>query len=104
MSTGGGTVLPPGASCPRIPWIDSFPISAYVSDALGHCHSPDQAKSSSETPLKEEGIKIRKVDTDDRRCISDELDKCSHPLEIESESLPAGFHANLSSPVKTMWN
>ena len=116
-------------------WIDSFPISAYVSDALDHCYSPDQANSSSETPHKEEGIKRRNVDTDDRRRISEELDKCSHPLEIESDvlynivnvqvapalvnvsdavslgalmvtdfrkSLPAGFHAKLSSPVKTM--
>ena len=68
-------------------WIDSFPISAYVSDALDHCYSPDQANSSSETPHKEEGIKRRKVDTDDRRSISEELDKCSHPLEIESDVL-----------------
>ena len=116
-------------------WIDSFPISAYVSDALDHCYSPDQANSSSETPHKEEGIKRRKVDTDDRRRISEELDKCSHPLEIESDVLynlvngqvapavvnvsdamslgalmvtdfrkllPAGFHAKLSSQVKTM--
>ena len=116
-------------------WIDSFPISAYVSVALDHCYSPDQANSSSETPHKEEGINRRKVDTDDRRRISEELDKCSHPLEIESDvlynivngqvvpavvnvsdalalgammvtdfrqSLPAGFHAKLSSPVKTM--
>ena len=67
--------------------IDSFPISAYVSDALDHCYSPDQANSSSETSHKEEGIKRRKVDTDDRRRISDELDKCSHPLEIESDVL-----------------
>ena len=116
-------------------WIDSLPISAYVSDALDHCYSPYQANSSSETPHKEEGIKRRKVDTDDRRRISEELDKCSHPLEIESDvlynivngqvapavvnvsdtlslgalmvidfrkSLPAGFLAKLSSPVKPM--
>ena len=42
-------------------WIDSFPISAYVSDALDHCYSPDQANSSSETPPKEEGITRRNV-------------------------------------------
>ena len=116
-------------------WIDSFLISAYVSDALDHCYSPDQANSSSETPHKEEGIKRRKVDTDDRRRISDELDKCYYRLGIENDvlynivngkvapavvnvsdalalgalmvtdfrkSLPAGFHAKLSSPVKTM--
>ena len=116
-------------------WIDSFPISAYVSFAPDHCYSPDQANSSSETPHKDEGIKRRNVDTDDRRRISEELGKCSHPLETESDvlynivngqvapavvnvsdalvlgalmltdfrkSLPAGFHAKLSSPVKTM--
>ena len=110
-------------------------ISIRIRDALDHCYSPDQANSSSETPHKEEGIKRRKVDTDDRRRISEELDKCSHPLEIESDvlynivngqvspavvnvsdalslgalmvtdfrkSLPVGFHAKLSSPVKTM--
>ena len=53
-------------------WIDSFPISAYVSDSLDHCYSPNQANSSSETPHKEEGIKRRKVDTDDRRRISED--------------------------------
>ena len=68
-------------------WIALFPISAYVSDALDHCYSPDQANSSNETPHKEEGIKIRNVDTDDRRRISEELDKCSHPLVIESDVL-----------------
>ena len=77
----------------------------------------------------------RKVDTDYRRRISEEFDRCSHPLEIESDvlynivngqvapavvnvsdalalgalmvtafrnSLPAGIHAKLSSPEKTM--
>ena len=29
----------------------------------------------------------RKVDTDDRRRISEEFDRCSHPLEIESDVL-----------------
>ena len=37
--------------------------------------------------IKEEGINRRKVDTDDRRRISEVLDKCSHPLEIESDVL-----------------
>ena len=115
--------------------IDSFPISAYVSYALDHLYCPYQANSSSETPHKEEGIMRRKVDTDYRRRISEEFDRCSHPLEIESDvlynivngqvapavvnvsdalalgalmvtafriSLPAGIHAKLSSPEKTM--
>ena len=68
-------------------WIDSFPISAYVSDALDHCCSPDQANSSSETPYKEEGTTRCIVDTDDRRRINEELNTCSHPLEIESDVL-----------------
>ena len=77
----------------------------------------------------------RKVNTANRRRISEEFDRCSHPLEIESDvlynivngqvapaavnvsdalalgalmvtafrnSLPAGIHAKLSSPEKTM--
>ena len=51
-------------------WIDSFPISAYVSDTLDHCYSPNLSSSSSETPHKEEGAKRCKVDEDDRQRIS----------------------------------
>ena len=60
-------------------WIDSFPISAYVSDTLDHCYSPDLSSSSSETPHKKECVKICKVDENDRQRISTELGKCSHP-------------------------
>ena len=48
-------------------WIDSFPISAHVSDTLDHCYSPDLSSSSSEMPHKEEGVKRCKVDEDDRQ-------------------------------------
>jgi hypothetical protein len=68
-------------------WIDSFPISGYVSDTLDHCYSPDLSSTSSETPHKEEGVKRRKVDDDDRQRISTKLGKCSHPLEIDSDVL-----------------
>ena len=65
-------------------WIDSFPISAYVSDRLDNCYAPDLASASSETPHKEEGVKRCKVDEDDHRRIRRELGKCSHPLNTES--------------------
>ena len=68
-------------------WIDTFPISAYVSDTLDHCYSPDLSSSSSRTPHKEEGVKRCKVDEDDRQRISTELEKCSHPLDTESDVL-----------------
>ena len=55
--------------------IDSFPISAYVSDTLDHCYSPDLSSSSSETPHKEEGVRSCKVDKDYRQRISTELVK-----------------------------
>ena len=42
-------------------WIDYFPISAYVSDTLDYCYSPDLSSSSSETPHKEEGVKRCKL-------------------------------------------
>ena len=45
-------------------WIDSFPISAYVSDTLDHCYYPDLSSSSTKTPHKEEGVKRCKVDED----------------------------------------
>ena len=67
--------------------IDSFPISAYVSDPLDHCYSPELSSSFSETPHKDEGVKRCKVDEDDRQRISTEPGKCSHPLDTESDVL-----------------
>ena len=61
-----------------------FPISAYVSDMLDHCYSPDLPSSSTETPHKEEGVKRCKVDENDRQRIGTELGKCSHLLDSES--------------------
>ena len=68
-------------------WIDSFTISAYISDTLDHCYSPDLSSSSSETPHKEEFVKRCKVDEDDRQGISTKLGKCSHPFGTESGDL-----------------
>ena len=65
-------------------WIDSFPISAYISDTLDHCYSPDLSSSSSETPHREECVKRCKVDEDDRQGISTTLGKCSHPFDSKS--------------------
>ena len=50
-------------------WIDSFPISANLSDTPDHCYSPDLSSSSSEMLHKEEGVKRCKVDADDRQRI-----------------------------------
>jgi len=68
-------------------WIDSFAISAYVSDTLDHCYSPDLSSRSSETPHKEEGVKICKFDEDDRQRIRTELVKFSHLLDTEMDVL-----------------
>ena len=70
-------------------WIDSFPISVYVSDAMEHMYSQaDQLpNSSSQIKHKEEGNKRRKLDFDDRENISSELAKHSHPLTVQSEVL-----------------
>ena len=116
-------------------WIESFPISAYFSDTLDHCFTSDISYASGEKPHKEEGMKRRKLDQNDRQCISAEHNRCLHPLEttcdvlynISNEkvalkdvnladslilgaqmattshnSLPSGFHAMLSSRIKTM--
>jgi len=128
-------------------WIDSFPVTAYLSDTMAHIYpdppikeSKDQAGASTTNSgprHKEEGKKRREMDADDRRRISLELSKMSHPLENPSPhlyniangrfgppeaevnvadsvdigermaaqfwaSLPTGFHATLSSSIKTM--
>ena len=131
-------------------WIDSFPVTAYISDTLEHIY-PDHSINESDVlndqvgttntcsgpRHKEEGRKRRNTDADDRRRISLELATMSHPLENQSPhlyniangaypsdgleinvdesvaigcrmasmfrtSLPTGFHATISSPIKTM--
>ena len=68
-------------------WINSFPISAYITDTLDHCYSPDEPESSSEMLHTEKGVKRCKVDEDDHPCIRTELAKCSHPLETDNDDL-----------------
>ena len=78
-------------------WINSFPITAYISDTLNNIYpdppfkeSKDQAganDTSSGPRHKEEGKKRREMDADDRRRISFELSKMSHPLENQSPQL-----------------
>ena len=78
-------------------WIDSFPVTAYLSDTMAHIYpdpsikeSKDQAGASTTSSgprHKEEGRKRREMDADDRRRISLELSKMSHPLENPSPHL-----------------
>ena len=109
-------------------WIDSFPISVYLFDALEHMSSEKPTSVTAPSKHKEEGGKRRQLDSDDRHMIS-------HPLSVESDviynivngqvapeqvnvdnalvigekmansfqnSLPSGFHSKISCPVKTM--
>jgi len=68
-------------------WIDSFPISVYLSDAMEHMYSEKVPIASLQTKHKEEGMKRRKLDVDDRNLIAAELAKHSHPLAVESDVL-----------------
>lgn len=68
-------------------WIDSFPISVYLSGAMEHIYQEHPVDSSTQVKHKEEGENRRKLDQQDRREISLELAKHSHPLEVESEVL-----------------
>ena len=77
-------------------WINSFPISAYITDMLDHCYSPYEPESSSEMPHTEEGVKRRKVDEDDRQRIRTELAKCSHPLETDNDKLYNIFNGQVA--------
>ncbi|MEE8115221.1 MAG: hypothetical protein V3T23_12820, partial [Nitrososphaerales archaeon] len=128
-------------------WLDSFPVTAYISDTMEHIY-PDSSNKDNEDQVrekdtrigprhKEEGKKRRELDADDRRRILLELSNVSHPLENHSPhlyniangriapreaevnvedsvvigqkmvaefhaSLPGGFHATISCPIKTM--
>ena len=110
--------------------IDSFPISAYVSDTIGRCYAPDLSSSSSETPHKEEGdvklmkmtasVLVQNLENDPTHSIprvynvhnghvaptivnvSDSLAIGGTMVTAFQSSLPTGVHAKLSSPVLTM--
>ncbi|XP_068225089.1 uncharacterized protein [Palaemon carinicauda] len=116
-------------------WIDSLPISAYLSNAMENLYLGQIRYTTAQTKHKEEGEKRQKLYADDRGRIAAELAKHSHPLKAESavqynivngqvapkevnveyalllgqkmatafrKALPSGFHAKLSSPIKTM--
>ena len=68
-------------------WIDSFPISVYLSDAMKRIYQEHPVDSSTQAKHKEEGENRRKLDQQDLREISLELAKHSHPLEVKSEVL-----------------
>ncbi|KAG1662802.1 hypothetical protein GQR58_020746 [Nymphon striatum] len=68
-------------------WIDSFPISVYLSDAMEHLYSDQTPKSSPQTKHKEEGVEWQKLDLDDREKISLELAKHSHSMTVHSKIL-----------------
>ena len=78
-------------------WINSFPVTAYLSDTTEHIYPDpplkdrkDQAgtsDTSSKPHHQEKGKKRREMDADDRRRISLELSKMSHPLENQSPHL-----------------
>ncbi|KAG1713969.1 hypothetical protein GQR58_002027 [Nymphon striatum] len=70
-----------------IEWIDSFPISVYLSDAMEHLYSDQSPKSSPQTKHKEENVEWQKLDLDDREKISLELAKHSHSMTVHSKIL-----------------
>ena len=68
-------------------WIDSFPISAFLSDAMENLYSEKDCTSSMQVKHKEEGKKRKELDSDELSRIAAELDKHSHPLELDSPLL-----------------
>ena len=67
-------------------WIDSFPISAYISDILEHCYYSD----FSDIPHIRRKVLIKdksQLDENYWQRISTEHVKCSHPLESNSDVL-----------------
>lgn len=68
-------------------WIDSFPITAHISDCMNHIYKDDIPKSTSMKPHKEELRHHRSLDTYDRNLIYTEVEKYSHPLDDDSPHL-----------------
>ena len=113
-------------------WIDSFPITAHVSDRMYHIYADHTLVVSSQKQHKEEFKHRRILDAYDRILIYAEVEKYPHPLEddcpnfltgqiaqtnvnvadsiligekMEREyitSLPNGFFNPISSPITTM--
>ncbi len=75
-------------------WIDSFPITAHISDCMNHIYKDDIPKSTSMKPHKEELRHHRSLDTYDRNLIYTEVEKYSHPLDADSP--------HLFNPITTM--
>ena len=68
-------------------WIDSFPVTAHVSDHMDHIYDDDMPTASSLKPHKEELKHRRSLDAYDRNLIYSEVEKYSHPLEDDSPHL-----------------
>ena len=83
-------------------WIDSFPLTAYISDTMEHIYPDPPVEENTdrinEPRHKEEGQKRRMVDSDDRRRISLELARMSHPLENRSPHLYNIANGGFASP------
>ena len=62
-------------------WIDSFPITAYVSDRMDHIYADHIPVVSSQKQHKEEFKHRRILDAYDRNLIYAEVEKYPHPLE-----------------------
>ena len=83
-------------------WIDSFPLTAYISDTMDHIYPEPTVEENtyrnSEPRHKEEGQKRKMMDRDDRRRISLELSRMSHPLENRSPNLYNIANGGFASP------
>lgn len=83
-------------------WIDSFPVTAYVSDVFEHIFPEDHKKNkgADECSLKhkEESNSRRKSDAEDREAIRLELAKHSHPLNDSSDCLYNIVTGQIASP------
>jgi len=90
-------------------WIDSFPVTAYLSDTMAHIYpdspmkeSEDQAGASTTSSgprHKEKGKKRRKMDADDRRRISLELSKMKNPSPHIYQSINQSIKTHFYSAV-----
>lgn len=68
-------------------WISSFGICSHISSTMDSMYDSQDTSANVQATHKEEGDKRRVLEAADRKKIQEELQKHSHPLREQSESL-----------------
>ena len=68
-------------------WIDSFPITIHIADRLEYIYDSQELSGETQHKHKEELSHRQQLDFEDRKLVSDEIEKYPHPLDSNEEKL-----------------